>query len=175
MKEKLKQLRSYMTSYYWPLFLATPLAPIVDLFEKYVFSDWEFVRFLIILIAIDTLLSWGYHLFIERDFSSKGFSQIFMKLIVYSILLILAHVMSSYRVNGEPSTTLIWMRSLICTALIIRESISIVEKLVKLNPKLVPSFILKYLKEFDKNGFIENPPKKNRIFRNKNKEEDETI
>ena len=64
---------------------------IVDWIEKYIFRDWEFLKFLVVLIVIDTLVSWVFHLR-KKDFSSKGFAMIMTKLFVYSCLLIVAHV-----------------------------------------------------------------------------------
>ena len=35
--------------------ISIPLAPIMELVEKYVFGDWEFAKFLIVLVVIDTM------------------------------------------------------------------------------------------------------------------------
>jgi hypothetical protein len=40
------------------------------------------------------------------------------------------------------------------TALIVRESVSIVENAGKISPNLVPSWVRKYLRDFDENGFL---------------------
>jgi phage-related holin len=121
--------------------------------KKYIFRDWEFLKFLVVLIVIDTLVSWVFHLR-KKDFSSKGFAMIMTKLFVYSCLLIVAHVLGGYTIDGQVTTTFTWFRSLMSTALIVRESVSIVENAGKISPNLVPSWIRKYLRDFDENGFL---------------------
>lgn len=151
-----KYLRSYLGSFMYPLLFALPISPFVNWIEKYVFHDWEFVKYLIIMICIDTAISWVYHIK-EKDFSSKGFGMIFVKLFSYFALLSVGHVLSSYTVDGNASETFSWINSLICTSLLIRESISIVENVSKLNPNLVPLWLRKVLKDFDENGCINKP------------------
>lgn len=145
-----------MGSYFYPLLLAIPISPIVNWIEKYVFKDWEFVKYLVVLIVIDTLISWVYHIK-EKDFSSKGFGMIFVKLFSYISLLSLGHILSSYTVQNSEVTTFTWINSLICTSLLIRESISIIENISKLNNNLVPTWLRKILKDFDENGSIKKP------------------
>ena len=36
--------------------MALPIAPLLEFVERYVFGDWEFVKFLIVLVVIDTSL-----------------------------------------------------------------------------------------------------------------------
>lgn len=153
-KEQLsRNLTSYMGSYAYPLLFAIPISPLVNWFEKYVFHDWEFVKYLVVLIIIDTLISWVYHIR-EKDFSSKGFGMILVKLFSYTALLSLGHILSSYTIQSNEVTTFTWINSLICTSLLIREGISIVENISKLNPNLVPTWLRKFLQDFDENGFI---------------------
>lgn len=152
-KQRVHYLKAYLGSFCYPLLVAIPLSPIVDLIEKYIFKDWEFLKFLVVLIVVDTLVSWVFHLR-QKDFSSKGIGMIFTKLFVYACLLVVAHVLGGYTINGESTETFTWFRSLICTALIVREAVSIVENSGKINPNLVPSWIRKYLRDFDENGFL---------------------
>jgi phage-related holin len=149
-------MKRYILSFAAPLVLAFPLSFIAGFFEKYLFSDWEFLRFLILFMLIDLAASWWYHIR-QKDFSSKGFSQLFVKIIVYSILLILSHGFASFTVAGESLEPMTWFRTFICTALLVREAISIVEKLNKIKPGIIPSTIVKYLKGFDDNGKFHAP------------------
>lgn len=159
--------RQYVTSFIYPLLFALPLSFFVDGIEKYIFKDWEFLKFLVVLIALDTLLSWIYHIFFTQDFSSKGFGMIFVKLITYGALMIVGHVMGSFSINNLPQETFTWFRSLILTALLVREALSIVENTGKIYPQGVPLWIRKYLKDFDEHGFAIRP--------NNNKEENERV
>jgi len=61
-------------------FVSIPLSPIAELFERYVFGDWEFVKFLTILICLDTVLGFLKH-YLAHDVDSRAFAMIVKKLI----------------------------------------------------------------------------------------------
>lgn len=156
MRNLLRKMRRYATSFVLPVILAIPLSTIFSVIEKYVFADWEFLKFLIVSMTIDTGTSWWYHIK-QRTFSSKGFAQLFTKIIIYSILLIVAHIFGAYTVNGESFEQMKWFRTFICTALIVRESISIVENVNKIKPGIIPEKIARYLKDYDETGKFNKP------------------
>lgn len=145
------KMRKYALSFIFPVWLSLPLASILSVIEKYLFADWEFLKFLVVFMAIDTFSSGWYHIQ-KKDVSSKGFSRLFTKIIIYSILLVIAHGFASYTVGGVPAEPLKWFRSFICTALLIREGLSIVENLNKVMPGIIPPIIAKYLRDFDEKG-----------------------
>lgn len=151
MRYILSKIREYTFSFMYPVVLSIPISGITILFEKYIFSDWEFLKFLVIFMTIDTLISWWYHIN-KRSFSSKGFSRVFTKIIVYFVLLIIAHGFATHTVGGEIVEPLKWFRTFICTALLVREGISILENLNKIMPGIIPDKITKYLRDFDENG-----------------------
>lgn len=128
--------------------LALPISIVSNLFGYYVFSDWEFLKWLVILIVLDTLLGFVQH-WIQHDLSSKAYGMIGRKLIGYSAVLIMANVVSHFTVYGETQTTLQWFANFCCTALIIREALSIVEKIEAIIPGFFPNYIIKRLKGFD--------------------------
>lgn len=151
MKDLIQKMRKYAMSFVIPLLLAIPLSPVVGFVEKYIFADWEFLKFLILFMTLDTVVSWWYHIK-NKSFSSKGFARLFTKIIIYSILLIIAHGFATHTVNGETIEPLKWFRTFICTALMVREGISIVENLNKIMPGIIPERITRYLKDFDEHG-----------------------
>ena len=151
-----KRFRKYAFSFYYPVVMGLPLSFVADFFEEFLFNDWIYLKFLVSLIVIDTILSWVYH-FIKRDLSSKGFSMIGLKLLVYFSLLIMANIASSFTVRGSVVEGFGWFYTLVCTSLIIREAMSIAENAAKINPTLVPKWIRKYLSDFDENGFAKRP------------------
>ena len=154
----MSKFRSYICSFYIPFLLSAPLScvSVTAFIEKYVYNDWEFLKYLMILVIIDTIISWVYHLK-KKDFSSKGFGMIFTKILIYSGMLIVSHVIGNFTVEGGNVEIYAWFRSVVCNALIIRESISIIENSAKISPTLVPARIRKYLADFDENG---SPKKK---------------
>lgn len=129
------------------------LTPLIGWLESYMFCDWEFVRFLAILVAGDTFLgfikAWKDH-----KLHSRGFAQIFLKLISYMSILILTHVLTHYKVHGDPSKIFIWFDDMAYAAMIVREAISILENIAGIYPQAVPGWLLKRLKEFDLKGKI---------------------
>ena len=151
MRKTFYNMRKYAASFIMPVLVSIPLSPLIGIVEKYLFADWEYLKFLIIFMIIDTLASWWYH-FKKKDFSSKGFSQLFTKIIIYSLLLIIAHGFASYSIGGETIEAMKWFRTFICTALLVREAISIVEKFDKIKPGIIPESITKRLKSFEDKG-----------------------
>lgn len=130
--------------------IALPITPFIELFEKYVFGDWEFVKYLVVLVVIDTILGFSKH-YIKHDISSKAYGMIAKKIVSYSIVMIVAHVVATFRVGGEQIESLVWFRYFACSALMVREAISIIENLEVISPGFIPKSIVRRLREFDSN------------------------
>lgn len=125
-----------------------PFAPILELCERYVFGDWEFVKFLVVLVIFDTLLGFIKH-FKLHDISSKAYGMIAKKLLVYSSVLVVTHVLASFTVNSDPVGCLVWFRYFACSALMVREAISILENCEAVYPGLLPKSLVRRLSDFD--------------------------
>ena len=130
--------------------IALPITPFIELFEKYVFGDWEFVKYLVVLVVIDTVLGFSKH-YIKHDISSKAYGMIAKKIVSYSIVMIVAHVVATFRVGGEQIESLLGFRYFACSALMVREAISIIENLEVISPGFIPKSIVRRLSEFDSN------------------------
>lgn len=128
--------------------MALPVAPVLEFIEKYVFGDWEFVKFLIVLVVIDTALGFIKH-FMAHDISSRAFGMIARKLLIYASVLIVTHVLATFSVGGNPVGCLVWFRYFACAALMVRESISVLENCETICPGLIPKWIVRRLSEFD--------------------------
>ncbi|QHL87410.1 hypothetical protein GU926_08165 [Nibribacter ruber] len=74
----------------------------INLFNKYVFNDWDFVGFLVVAVFIDTL-SGIYASWIARTLYSFRLRQICKKLGEYFFVLIIVHVLTHHLVDGEPN------------------------------------------------------------------------
>lgn len=132
------------------IMLSVPFSMITGFFEKYIFSDWEFVKWLIVLMAVDTVLGFIKH-FIRNDISSRAWGMILKKIIIYSSVLALTHVLSNFCVAGIQVDSFLWFRTFACTALIVREGLSIIENIEEIYPGFFPSWVVKRFKEFDSN------------------------
>lgn len=128
--------------------IALPVSPFIEIFERYVFGDWEFVKWLVVMMFIDTLLGFVKHL-IARDVSSRAWGMIAKKLIIYSCVLVLSHVMSNFSIAGQVVDSFVWFRYFACTALMIREALSIIENVEEICPGFFPVAIINKLKGFD--------------------------
>jgi toxin secretion/phage lysis holin len=136
-----------------PLIAAVVFAPILELFGKYVFSDWEFLIFLTIVVILDTVTgvvkAWK-----NGNVSSEGFTGVILKVFVYSVFVILIHVMQSFSHKPLVIATFDWIGTFGYAAVIVREAISIIENLGAIQKGLIPEWILRRLKDFDDNGVV---------------------
>lgn len=133
------------------LFLTVTGSFILHLFEKYLFSDWQFLVFLMVLIGIDTATGFWKHWKLN-SVSSKGFAAFFQKVIVYAVFLILTHGLKNFTVAGAVNGLFSWVDNLFYAAIMVREAISIIENLGVIRPGLLPNWILAKLKSFDETG-----------------------
>lgn len=131
----------------WALFFA----PILIFIERYIFSDWEFLIFLIVLMCLDTLLGFGYA-FWKGQISPSKLGNILVKIVVYGSVLVVGHVIENFRVSGETIPGGGYFKMVIYTAVIIVEGLSIIRNAGKLNKKFVPLFLLKRMEGFNETG-----------------------
>lgn len=148
----MKNTLIYLTLKVKPLLLyfvlGWTLAPVTQFINKYIFNDWEFLKFLFVICSVDTLL--GFVKAIKnREVSSKGFGMIFKKIIVYSSALIVTHVLVNFTINNKAQVLFSWIDSMIFSAIVVREAISIFENIAAIDDTFIPNSILKYLKQFD--------------------------
>ncbi len=130
------------------LAISTPLTFVLGFIQKYIYSDWDFLINLLILIAIDTALGFG-KAWKYNKVSSAGFGAILIKLALYMFVLIACHVFTSFTINGIHSSVLDWVDNFIFTSLIVREGISIFENISAIQPNIIPAWLLKKMESFN--------------------------
>ena len=140
------------------LVAALPLT-IVGNILKYVYQDWEFAKWIGIAVLIDTIVSIVKH-WILCDFNSEEFFQKFAKkAFVYIALMILSNLLTYSTVNGHAMGATSWIGEYICWAVLLRESISIVENSNAIYP-WCPVWLLKRLKDYNEKGeYVKNREK----------------
>lgn len=132
------------------LIFALPLSVVAEI-GQYFYQDWEFAKWIAVAVTIDTLLGIVKHL-IHKDASSEDFWKKFSKKIfVYILLLILANVLTNYTVGGNVVGTTQWMGTYLCTYMIVREAISVMENANAIYP-VIPKSIIKRFKDFNDKG-----------------------
>ena len=135
----------------WFLLFASVFTVMCHFIEKYVFDDWAFVVFVFVLIGWDTLLGLIYHT-LHHTLSSRGFSSLFVKVIVYCSFLSATHVATNFTIQGETNHIFGWINYFTYSAVIIREFMSIIEHIGRLSPEALPSWLIKIFKNFDETG-----------------------
>lgn len=129
---------------------AVPLTALSNI-SAYLMQDWEFARWVAVLIVIDTFLSVVKH-FVFKDVSSdefwKGF---FRKIVCYLALMMLSNVLAHYTVDGQAVGSTEWMSKYLCVFMIVREAISIMENINAIYP-MFPENVLRKFRDFDDDG-----------------------
>ncbi|OWP62883.1 hypothetical protein CDA63_11740 [Hymenobacter amundsenii] len=85
------------------MLLVTPIDVLLkcgQLFQKYIFSDWNALAFLMVMFLLDTMLGMA-RSFRQGRFHSRGMRQMFIKLRDYSVGIVVAHVLSSIQIDGQ--------------------------------------------------------------------------
>lgn len=119
--------------------------------SEFVFSDFRFAVFLAILIALDTITGLWKAIKL-RKVSSKGFGSVITKVLVYSIFAIVLHVLEAFSDKDVVKVAFDWIGTTGYVAMIVRESISVIENLGAIQANLIPTWILRKLKDFDDDG-----------------------
>ncbi|MFN3758439.1 MAG: phage holin family protein [Algoriphagus aquaeductus] len=134
---------------------AVVASPIFYIVETYFFNDWEFLKFLLAAMLVDWV--WGFSLaWKNRTISEEGFQKFGKKLAEYGTLLILGHIMLNARSGGEPIAAFKYFTTTIHGYLLVREAISILDKIALVSPKLVPKWLLEKLKTYRDTGKIDS-------------------
>ena len=132
------------------LLVALPLSIGAEIM-KYVYQDWEFAKWIGVAVVVDTVLGILKHL-VHKDASSESFFVKFSKKIaVYILLLILTNILTNFTVNGNTVGATDWMGTYLCTFMLVREAISIIENANAVIP-IFPKGFIKRFKDFNDKG-----------------------
>lgn len=145
-----------MTKYFTAAAItAVPLTAITD-FTQYLVQDWEFAKWIAVLVLVDTILGMWKHIAMSDASSEDFWSGFAKKICVYLIIMILANVLSNYTIGGEAVGATGWMSKYLCIFIVVREAISILENINAVYP-ILPKKLLKKFKDFNNEGeYIEN-------------------
>lgn len=121
----------------------------IEIFLTDIGFNGPMLAFLLTLIFLDSVTGF-WAAYRKSEVSSKGWAKFIDKLIVYFVLVGVTWWIM--RLSKNILIGVLWTDDVILIALIFRELTSIIENLGKINPDLVPSWILKKLKQFNENG-----------------------
>ena len=127
-----------------------PITIVTEGFQ-YVYQDWEFAKWIAILIGIDTILGVWKHL-VHKDASSESFfSRFTKKIVIYVLLLMLSNIASNATIGGTVIGPMQWIGTYICVFMMVREIFSCVENIQAIYP-IFPTSFVKRLKDFNDRG-----------------------
>jgi hypothetical protein len=135
------------------------LTPATVFIEKYVFNDWQFLVFLMVMITCDSVIAIVCH-WKNRSLSNKGFAKLFIKVIIYTCFLTATHALRYYTIEGIPNSIFTWVDYFCYSAIMLREFMSILEGIACLNPNIIPAWVMKRFKAFDTEGNFIKPDDK---------------
>lgn len=112
---------------------ATALVPFMDYFvcliNKYLFTDWSFLKWLVVLLILDLLTGIWKSYSKKEAMTSRGLRMTLSKVIQYSVFLIVIHVLVHFTIDGERVTMLDWLDDYAYTFLMCIEARSIWENI----------------------------------------------
>jgi phage-related holin len=143
-----------------PVFIAMCVSCFIEfanpIATKYLFQDVEFAIFLACLVALDTFTG-VWKAFKLKKISSKGFGSVITKVLVYGIFAIVLHALEAFSDKEMVKIAFDWIGTFGYAAMMVREAISVIENLGAIQADLIPSWILKKLKDFDDDGKFNDP------------------
>lgn len=137
------------------------LAPVLSFVDRFLWSDWEFVVFLAVLVILDTLTglvrAWQ-----QRAISSARFQRVVVKVFAYAVVLVALHALSRHTVHGAANPVLKYLApyldATVYTAVLLREVLSIHENLAAVGFRVLPRFLTRRMRDFNESGEYQPGP-----------------
>ncbi len=126
-------------------------SPVFLVTEKYFFADWQFLKYLGVLVMLDTIT--GVMKAVKRNeaITSYGLRRTVVKIVQYGIFLIVVHVLDNFEVKGESISFFGWIVTAAYSFLIGVEAKSVLENIMALNDKFdIQKFIEKITESIKK-------------------------
>lgn len=130
------------------LYIGAVASPFVDFFTNYVFDDVHYLISLCVIMSVDTILGVS-RAIMTKTISPKGFGKFFKKFITYASALIMSHVLVTFTIHDKPFIIFSWLDTVIYSAIMVNEAISILENISLITPSLIPEKLIRYFKNFD--------------------------
>ena len=152
MKTLLTKLSTFFTSNILAFKIGIMYSATLSVVEKYIFADWQYLIFLMVLIGIDTGL--GFILAIrKKNISIDKARRLLHKFVIYFSVLCVTHILANFTVNGKPQALFgTWFTTTVYASLLAMEGLSIFRNLSIFKPGMIPPWITKRLKEFTDTG-----------------------
>ena len=120
------------------------VAPLFSFTEKYLFADWEFLKYLAVFMMLDLATGIANAIKDKDAVTSYGIRRTVVKAVQYGVFLFVVHGLDSFEIKGERSDVFGWIVTGAYSFLMGIEGKSILENIVKLDNRFdVKHFIEK--------------------------------
>lgn len=111
---------------------------VMHFITKYIFQDLTYLKFLAVACILDLITGVWKVIITEgiKAVTSRGLRDSVTKLISYGAFLIIIHVLTHFEINGQTSSTFLWLNKIALEFLILIEIKSVYENIIKINPSL---------------------------------------
>ena len=127
------------------------ITPLFAFTEKYLFADWEFLKWLITFMMLDLVTGIAKAIKNKHAVTSYGIRRTAVKALQYGAFLIVIHGLDSFEVKGERVEMFGWIVIWAYSFLMGTEGKSILENIIALNDKFdIQKFIEKITESIKK-------------------------
>jgi len=127
------------------------ITPIVAFTEKYLFADWQFLKWLALFMILDLITGMAKAWHNKQAITSYGFRRTVVKAVQYGTFLVVMHILDNFEVDGERTEMFGWIVTGAYSFLMGVEGKSILENIVALDNRFdVSVFIERIKKVFEK-------------------------
>ena len=123
------------------------ITPLFAFTEKYLFADWEFLKWLVTFMMLDLATGIAKALKNKQAVTSYGLRRTVVKALQYGVFLIVVHGLDTFEVKGESVDIFGWIVTGAYSFLMAVEGKSILENVVEFDDRFdIASFIEKIMK-----------------------------
>ena len=123
------------------------ITPLFAFTEKYLFADWEFLKWLVTFMMLDLVTGIAKAIKNKDAITSYGIRRTAVKALQYGAFLIVIHGLDSFEVKGEQVELFGWIVIWAYSFLMGTEGKSILENIVALDDKFDVSVLIEKIKK----------------------------
>ncbi|QCR23073.1 phage holin family protein [Pontibacter sp. SGAir0037] len=146
------------------LLIAAKYTDALQFVNKYIFADWDFIPYLVVIITIDTFTGVYANWKLGKLHSFKMRS-LFEKIQMYAVGLIIIHGIASHLVDGSPNKLVLlvapYLKNSMYLFMLACEALSVEENLNKIGKSYLPKWIRKKLLDYKETGVVPKPEEEN--------------
>jgi phage-related holin len=123
------------------------ITPLFAFTEKYLFADWEFLKWLTVFIMLDLVTGIAKAVKKKQVVTSYGIRRTVVKALQYGVFLIVVHGLDSFEVKGEKTDVFGWIVTGAYSFLMGVEGKSILENIIVLDNRFDAKYFIEKVGE----------------------------